>query len=889
VKWKSKREGKPMSLKRILQRKHWDEEVASECESHLAHEIDDNLARGMNANEARRRAYLKFGNPTQVREEIWRRNSLAPLEHFLRDLRYAWRTLGRNPGYALVAILTLALGIGANTAIFTVVNGVLLRPLPYAHAGQIVHLQQKAPHAFPDPFGFSVAEIQDYRAQNRVFSDLAEYHSMTFTLLGTKVPERVATGVVSANYFDVLGVKPLLGRLLTPADETLTAPPALVLSYSYWMKEFGGDKHILGRSFELNDRVHTVVGVLPPLPDYPDANDLYMPTTSCPFRSSKEMISNRDSHMMEVYARLKPGVTIEQASSDLQTIADRLQMEYPKSYPANSGYTVAPIPAERELTHAARPAFLTLLGASGLVLLLACANLANLALSRQLRRSREMAIRIATGASRAHVFRQMLTESLLLSLGGGLFGILIAAVGSRLLIAYAARMTPLSGEIHLDSTVLLFALAISLIAGAAFGTLPGFIASRIGFDALHDAGERAAGSEGGTRMRSLLVGLQVALSFLLLIGAGLMMRSLYNLLSVDPGFRTQNVLSMQIDLNWTKYKKQETRNAFYREAMERVQQLPGVANAAMSMTVPLNNDMGPMTNGIRIEGQPVQTGEPMPHADFRVASADYFRVLGVPLLAGRSFNERDISTAPAVAIVNDLMARHYWPNEIAIGHRFSTDEGKTWTTVVGVVSNVHQYGLDKSSVYEAYFPMEQASLMSAHLLVRTRGEPLQLTNQIVRAIHDIDPQQPVTNIKTLAQMRDSLLGTPRVTAMLLGIFAFVALFITVVGVSGTLALSIARRTKEIGIRIALGATRETILRNILYRGMIPVLAGIGTGVAAAIFCTQALAGMLFAVKANDLSTYAAIALLLIAVALVACCVPARRATRIDPMRALRTD
>lgn len=878
-----------MSLKRFFRRKHWDHERTRECEAHIAHEIDDNLARGMTPDEARRRAYLKFGNPVRVREEIWRTNSLAPLEHFLRDLRYAWRTLGRNPGYALVAILTLGLGIGANTAIFTVVNGVLLRPLPYAQAGRFVHLQQKAPRVIPDPFGFSVAEIQDYRAQNRVFSDLAEYHSMTFTMLGTKVPERVATGVVSANFFDVLGVKPVLGRVLTPADESMTAPPVLVLSYGYWIKEFGGDKNILGRSFELNDRVHTVVGVLPPLPEYPGADDLYMPTTSCPFRSGKDMIGNRDERMLEVYARLKPDATLAQAGSDLQTIANRLQMEYPKSYPKDSGYVIDIIPIENELTHAARPTFLTLLAASGLVLLLACANLANLALSRQLRRSREMAIRIATGASRAHVFRQLLTESMLLSLGGGLLGVLIAAFGSKLLIAYAARMTPLSGEIHLDATVLLFALGISLLTGAAFGALPGFIASRIPLDSLNDSGERAAGSESGTRMRDLLVTMQVTLSFLLLIGAGLMLRSLYNLLSVDPGFKTQNVLSMDINLNWTKYQKQAARNTFYREAMGRVQALPSVGGTAVSMTVPLNNDMSPMNNGIKIEGQPVQPGEPVPHADFRVVSADYFRVLGVPLLSGRPFSERDSSTSPAVGIVNDLMARHYWPKQDPIGHHISIDEGKNWTTVVGVVSNVHQYGLDKDSVYEMYFPIEQTSLMSAHLLVSTRGEPTQLTNQIVRAIHDVDPQQPVTGIKTLAQMRESLLGTPRVTAMLLGLFAAVALFITIVGVSGTLALSVARRTKEIGIRMALGATRETILRNILYRGMAPVLAGMALGIVAAFFCTRVLAGMLFAVKATDISTYAAIAFILAVVALVACCIPARRATRIDPMKALRSE
>ncbi len=878
-----------MSLGKFFRRGYWDQERTHELEAHIAHEIDDNLARGMSLDEARRAAYIKFGSPTRVREEIWRINSFAPLEHFLRDVRYASRTLSRNPGYALVAILTLGLGVGANTAIFTVVNGVLLRPLPYTQALRIVHLQQKAARISPDPFGFSVLEIKDYREQARVFSDLAEYHSMTFTMLGTSVPERVATGVVSANFFNVLGVKSILGRALTPADESMTAPPVMVLSYEYWMKEFGGDKNIIGRSFELNDRMHTVVGVLPPLPAYPGADDLFMPTTSCPFRSGKEMMANRESRMMDVYARLNPGVTQEQAANSLQTIANRLQMEYPKFYPKNSGFTAEAIPVERELTHAARPTFLTLLGASALVLLLACANLANFALSRHMGRAREIAIRIATGASRAQVFRQLLTESLMLAIAGGLLGMVIAAVGSHLLIQYAAHMTPLSWEIHLDGTVMLFAMGTSLLAGLVFGVLPSLVASRVPLASVTESGERTTSGEASMRTRNLLVTLQVALSFLLLMGAGLMIRSLYNLLSVDPGFKTQNVLSMAINLNWTKYQKPESRNGFYRQVIDRVQAMPSVTDAAVSMTVPLNGDMGSMQSGIQIEGQPVHPGEPMPQADFRVISAGYFRVLGVPVLDGRAFNDNDSKESPSVAIVNDLMARHYWPHENPIGHRISTDEGKTWTTIVGVVSNVHQYGLDKESVHEIYLPLEQNSLTGAHLLVRTRGEPTQLANQIVRTIHEIDPQQPVTGIKTLAQMRESLLGTPRVTAMLLGLFAAVALFITIVGVSGTLALFVSRRTKEIGIRMAMGATREAILRHILYRGMAPVVTGMVLGIVAAIFCTQALAGMLFAVKATDPSTFVAIAFFLAVVALAACCIPGRRATRIDPMKALRMD
>jgi predicted permease len=878
-----------MSLRRYFRRRHWDAERVQEFEAHIQNEIDDNLARGMSREVARRQAYLKFGNPARVREEIWKMNSIAPLENLLRDVRYAWRTLLRNPGYALVAVLTLGLGIGANTAIFTVINGVLLRPLPYAESRQILHLDQVAARLSPDPIGFSVQEIRDYREQNHVFSDLAEYHSMTFTLLGTKNPERVATGVVSANYFDVLGVKPVLGRLITPADESLNAPPVLVLTYAYWMKEFGGDRKIVGRAFEMNDRVHTVVGVLPPLPEYPEANDVYMPTTSCPSRSSEKMIADRDMRMMTGFARLKPGVTAAQARADLAAIQNRLASAYPKSYPASAGTAALVTPVEQELTHAARPTFLTLLGAAGLVLLLACANLANLALSRQMRRSREMAIRMATGASQWNVFRQLLTESMMVALAGGVLGVGIAAAGSKVLIAYAARMTPLSGEIRLDGWVLLFGFGISLLAGLLFGTLPGYVASRVRITSLADAGERSAGSEGGTKVRNALVAAQVMFSFVLLMCAGLMLRSLYNLLSVDPGFKASNVLSMQTSLNWTKYKKDEDKRNFFHQVLERAGALPGVEAAAVSMSVPLNSDMGPMSGGVIVEGQPVHPGEPTPQVDYEVASPDYFRVLGVPVLSGRSFFDSDTAQAPAVAVVNERMAKHYWPTQNAVGHRISVDNGKTWTTVVGVVSNVRQYGLEKEAADSIYFPLYQVGLTSAHLLVRTRSDPMRMANQVTSIIHDVDPQQPVTQIRTLDELRSAQLGTPKVTAILLGLFAMVALFITIVGVSGTLALSVARRSKEIGIRIALGATKEKILGNVLARGMAPVLAGLAVGVVAAIFATRLLANLLFAVGPDDPLTFAGIVALLLVVAMAGCVIPARRAVSVDPMKALRTE
>ncbi|HMF54239.1 MAG TPA: ABC transporter permease, partial [Edaphobacter sp.] len=691
--------------------------------------------------------------------------------------------------------------------------------------------------------------------------------------------------------FPVLGVKPVLGRLITPADETLTAPPVLVLSYAYWVKEFGADPKVLGRAFEMNDRVHTVIGVLAPIPEYPDANDVYMPTTSCPFRSDPQMIANRDARMLTILARLKPGFSPAQAQNDLTTIHHRLALAYPKSYPAAAGIAIEVNPVQHELTHAARPTFLMLLGAAGLVLLLACANLANLALSRQLRRARETAVRLASGASTWDIFRQTIVESMVVALAGGIVGLVIAAAGSKLLVAYAARMTPLSGEIHLDGRVLLFGLVVALVTGILFGTFPAIVAARSKLGILAGSAEKTAGSETGTRTRDTLVAVQVAFSFVLLVCAGLMMRSLYNLLSVDPGFKTANVLSMNISLNWTKYGELTKQNTFFHQILDRTQQIPGTESVAMSSSVPLNGDHGGMNGGVLIEGRPLRSGEIMPQVIHQLITPDYFRVLGMPLLSGRTFTDADARDTGAVAIINAQMAKHYWPDQNPIGRRIATDSrGTRWTTIVGVVSNVRQYGLDKSFDDVVYFPQAQVAFMGApHLMVRTHNDPMRITNQVVSIVQQIDPQQPVSEIRTLDQLRSAQLGTPRVTSALLGIFAAVALFITVVGVTGTLGLSVSRRTKEIGIRIALGATRREILLNVLRRGMAPVLVGIVVGAVAAVFSTRLLASMLFAVQPDDRPTLFAIASLLGLVALVGCVIPGRRATRIDPIAALRAE
>jgi predicted permease len=876
-----------VSWRRRLRRKYWDAERAEEMQSFLEHETRDNLARGMSAEEARRQAYLAFGNPQKIREEIWRMNSIEPLQKFLTDLRYAWRSLRHNPGYAGLAILTLGLGIGANTAIFTVINGVLLRPLPYAAQGRIVHMVQTEQRTGTQDLGLSVPAYFDFRSQTRSFSDFAEYHSMLFTLLGTKTPQRVVTGVVSSQFFDVLGVKPQLGRLFSPDDDSRNAPAVLVLSNAFWRKQFGGDRSVIGRTFEMNDRVHTVIGVLPPLPDYPDANDIYMPVSSCPYRMDPMMIQSRDMRMITAYGRLRPGVSLRQADAELAAIEARMAHAWPQSYAGWRDFSVHAAPVKQELTHAARPTFLALLGASLLVLLLACVNLANLALSRQLRRSRETAIRLATGASRWDVIRPLLAESVLVALAGAGIGIAIAAAGSRLLETWAARLTPLSGAIHPDLQVVLFGVGSSLLAGLLFAILPSILASRTPLTAVRDGGERAAGTEGGTRTRNLLVTLQVALSFVLLTAAGLMMRSVYNLLSVDPGFQPARVLSMQLDLNWTKYKKPTDQLEFFHRILNRAEATPGVQAASISWMAPLNPDMSAVSGPVRIEGQPLRTGEPAPTVDFETASPDYFRVLGIPTLAGRTFLESDGPKTPLVIVINASMARHYWPHQNPIGHRIQPAQSDKWWTVVGVVGDVREYGLDQPPADTLYVALDQNPIQNAHLMVKTRNAPLLLANIMAATIHQIDPEQPVTQIRTLEQMRAAQVGIPRVTATLLSLFAIVALFITIVGASGTMALTVAQRSREIGIRVALGATRHNILQVVLRQGMTPVLAGLALGALFSLFATRAMAHMIFRLSPDDPVTFAGIAALFFAVALVSCSVPARRAMAIDPMETLR--
>src|SRR5262245_46109630 len=879
------------SLRALLKIKQREDEMERELRFHVEMETEKNMRRGMNHEEASLAALRSFGGVERYKEECRDEKRNRPRETLWRDAWFGARSLRHNPGFTLLAVLTLALGIGANTAIFSVVYGVLLRPLPYEKGGQLVVLRQQASLVRNNNLNFSVKEIDDYRAQNQTLADLAEHHSMAFTLFGGPEPERIQAAVVSANFFELMGIRPLLGRTFVRSDEAHGAEAVLVLSHQYWQRSHKGDPHIVGRVFRMNERPHTVIGFLPPLPQYPNENDMFMPTSACPTRSSERFMTNRNARMMGVFARLKAGVPEAKAQADLSTIAGRMKESYPDAYPANLGFSLRLASLHKELTQRAQPTFLVLLCTAGLVLLLACANTANLTLARLMRRERELAVRTALGATRGRLIRQLLTESTLLALVGGVLGILLAALSIRLLVRFAARFTPRADEISLDYTVLLFTLVVSVATGLVFGLLPALSLRQNLVPSLKEGSGQTAVSRGRQQLRSALVVAQVAASFVLLIGAGLMLRSLFKLQEVNPGFDSERVLVMRVTANWSKYTTGQQFRDLSLRLIERVQALPGVLSAAMASTYPLN-PLG-LANGafnvnFQIEGRAPDPNEPTPQVDYRVASADYFRTIRLPLIKGRLFAESDDAEARQVAVINQTLARHRWGKEDPLDRRISFDQGRNWVTIVGVVGDVRQYGLNHEPTDELYRPLRQTN-GAVNLLVRTAVEPSVMVPQLRQAVYSVDPENAIDQVQTLEHVRHESIASPRLTAVLLGLFAALAVLITVAGIAGVMALRVSQRTHEIGIRMALGASASSVLRLVLRQGLTLVLIGLALGVVGAIALTQLMSTLLFAVAPTDPPTWLIVALALASIATLACFVPARRATLIDPLRALRSE
>ena len=874
-------------LSSLFRRTRYERDLDRELKFHLDMLTEQNVRAGMPAPAARSAALRNFGQIDRVKDDV-RDTWLSRLwETLVQDLRYGFRNLARNPGFALVVILTMALGIGANTAIFSVVNGVLLRPLPYDAGEQLVILRQQRPLAQVDNMPFSYKEILDYR-QARSLSGVVEFHNMWFILLGRAEPERVSTGVVSANFFDVLGVRPLYGRAFHDTDDHRGAPAVLILSHKYWQRSFGGDPTVVGKVFQMNDRPHEVIGVLPPVPQYPLEVDVYMPTSACPFRSSPRAVESRTARMMTAFARVKPGVTPEKAQADVDVVAAQLQQTYPEAYPRTDGYRAVATSLQKELTQEFETTLFVLLGTAGFVLLIVCASVANLMLARMVRREREISVRTALGASRTRLLRQMLTESTVLALAGGLFGLVLAYFGGSLLSSYAEQFTTRAAEIQIDRTVLLYTFAISVATGLIFGSVPALSGSLSVRPAMRE-GTRATQSR--NTVRNALIVVQVAASFMLLIGAGLTIRSVIKLQQVDPGFRTDNILTMRIDLNFTKYREQATISEFWRRLEDRLKAEPGIAGVGGAATFPLN-DQSPFQQSFNIVGRETPPGAPRPQADVRVATPDYFATIGQPLLSGRTFTVADRSFYSAgtggpqetVVIVNQSFARRFWPGEDPIGRRISAADDTA--TVIGVVADARQQ-LNEAPVAELYLPMLNSRQISTNWLVRSTVDPRAMERQIRNAVYSIDPDQPVDNFRTLAEVRSSTLESPRLTATLLGLFGLLALVITAAGIAGVIAFSVNQRTQEFGIRMALGARRASVLTMVLRQGLTLVLAGLAIGLGGALVLTRVLTTLLFGIERTDGLTFIAVSMVLVAVAAVACLVPARRAASVDPMVALR--
>jgi predicted permease len=802
-----------------------------------------------------------------------------------QDITLALRGLARNPLFAATVVLTMALGIGANTAIFSVVHAVLLRGLPYDHGDRMMVLRQQRPRAGIQNQGFSSKEIDDYRAISKTLDEVVEFHSMWFILLGRGEPERVQTGVVSWNFFEAFGIKPLAGRTFRADDDKPGADAVLMLSHGYWQSRFGGDPNVVGQVFEMNDRPHTVVGVLPPIPQYPQANDVYMPVSACPFRSSQAVIDNRNVRMVQAFGRVKPGVPAEQVGPDAALVASSLQQQYPDSYPSASGYTAIALPLSDELTRAFRPTLMVLVGAAGFVLLIVSASVANLLLARLVRREREMAIRAALGAGRWRLFRQVLTESTVLSVIGGVVGLALAAVSLDLLVSLADRFTTRSEEIGINGTVLLFTLAIAVGTGIVVGVIPALPAKTNLASGIQEGGRSIGG--GRTRFRSALIVVQVAVSFVLLIGAGLMLRSLLQLQAVDPGIQTDGVLTMRVALNYTKYTDNGQIQQFHSALLDRLRQIPELRSIGGASTFPLNG--GGFLSGFRVDGQGETDASRLPRAEVSIASPGYFQTVGIPLIKGRLFTEHDKAGGAAVAVVSQSMARHFFGDRDPIGIRVSNTNGRTWTTIVGVVGDVRR-SLDAAPSDALYVPLAQTSPLTVMYLMRTAG-PVSpsLAGQAREALYSVDPNQPADQFRTLEQVRSQSVEAPRLTAILMGLFAGLALAITAAGLGGVIAFSVNQRTQEFGVRMALGASRGSLLRMVLTQALKLVAVGLAIGIAAALASGRAIRTLLFDVTTTDAPTFAAVALAFVVVAGLACAVPARRAASVDPMVALRGD
>jgi predicted permease len=864
-----------------------DQEFTDELETHLELLTDENIRRGMTSEAARRAARMRLGGETQLIETNRELRGLPMFETFLQDTRFGIRMLRKNAGFTAIAVLTLALGVGANTAIFSVVYATLLKPLPYPHAEQLLNVFEQQAQNEAIKTGWSYLNFEELRRQSTAFTELAGVQAHQLTLTGHGDPRVLNTSVVTPELFSVFQQQPLHGRLFLPADGKPGAPPAVILSENLWRDEFGADPAIIGSSINLDKQPFTVVGVMPAafrFPQIAQAEQIWIPVVHDPLFSP--WMTNREGHWLQVTGRLKPGVSTAQAQAELDAIASRLAAQFPAE---DSGWVVRTVPLRVLIVGDVKPALLVLLGAVGLVLLIACANIANLLLARATSRAREMAVRATLGAARKRIVRQLLSESAVLGLLGGIAGIALAYWGVHVLTALLPPGLPQPNPIRVDNFVLGFALLLSLLASTGFGLAPALFAANSNLQSsLREGGGRSGESSRSRRARWFLAAAEIGLAMVLLVAAGLLLRSFNRLLDVNPGFDVQHVVKAEVSLPRAQYASPQQWLAFSDELLARIHAEPGLQQAAVVVPAPLAD--GNVNLAFEIVGVPPISAAESRTANYVSVSSEYFTVMEIPLMAGRLFDQRDVMESPLVALISKAMARTYFPNQDPIGHQlefgFPPDRGIA-RQIVGIVGDVRDVALGADPGPMMYVPFAQAPFPGAVLVVKSGVGTAAITSAIRRGVVALDKDLPVTDIAEMTEIVDASVAQSRFRMRLLALFAAMALSLAATGIFGVISYSVSCRTNEIGIRVALGAKRSQILGMVLRETLTLAAAGLLIGIPASLAAARLLGHMLFGISASDPATLAVVAFALTAVAAAAGYLPARRAVRIDPLLALR--
>jgi predicted permease len=871
----------------LLSRRTADAEFKHELETHLDLLTEENVRRGMTPEEARRAARIRLGGESQLKEINRELRGLPMIETLLQDTRFALRMLFKNPGFTIVAVLTLALGIGANTAIFSVVYAVLLKPLPYAQPDQLFNVYQAEPQEGIPVDGWSYQNFLDLREQNHIFTEIAGTQHHQLTLTGRGEPTVVNTSVVTPELFSVFGEKPLSGRNFLPEDGKPGAPPVVILSENLWRGYFGEDPNIIGTSIDLDARPFTVVGIMPSsfrFPQLTESDQLWIPVVQDPLFGP--WTPRRGGHWLRVTGRLKPGVSVEQAQAELDAISARLARNFPAE---NTGWTIGMTSLQENIVGDSRSPLLVLLAAVGLVLLIACANIANLLLTRATSRAREIAVRAALGAGRARIVRQLVSEAAVLGLLGGVAGIALAYWGVQALSSLLPASLPRMNAIRVDSLVLAFALLLSAIASCAFGLAPALFAANTNLQAsLREGGGRSGESRSRRRARSFLAAGEIALAMVLLVAAGLLLRSFSKLVSVSPGFDPQHIVNADISLPQFQYSKPQQWIAFSDELVARIHAEPGLQDSAVAVPRPIAD--GCANLGFDIVGSPPLSPGSSRTADFVSVSPNYFHVMDIPLLSGRLFDQRDVFSSPRATVISKELAREYFPNQDPLGKQlffgFAYNPGEA-REIVGIVGDVRDEGLGQAPGPMMYVPFDQFPLWGANLVIKSTLGVSTISAAVRRQVQAIDKDLPVTDVTKMPDIINASVAQPRFRTFLLGLFAAIALVLAATGIFGVISYSVSRRTNEIGVRVALGASRGMILRMILRETLTLALAGLAVGLPCALAASRFVGHLLFDVSPNDPIILGAVTLVLLTVAILAGYLPARRAMRVDPLVALR--